>query len=111
MDFNVYQTATDRTAIYPNAGEGNADAINYAIVGLAGEVGSIQNKWKKYLRGDVPLEEILPLIIEEAGDVLWYWARLCLEAGQSGDMVAQANLQKLIDRKERGVLQGFGSHR
>jgi NTP pyrophosphatase (non-canonical NTP hydrolase) len=70
-----------------------------------------KNKWKKYLRGDVPLEEILPLIIEEAGDVLWYWARLCLEAGQSGDMVAQANLQKLIDRKERGVLQGFGSHR
>jgi NTP pyrophosphatase (non-canonical NTP hydrolase) len=111
LELNTYQTATDRTAIYPNAGEGNADAINYVIVALAGEVGSIQNKWKKYLRGDVPLDEILPLIVGELGDVLYYWARACLETGQSADWVAQENLQKLIDRKERGVLQGFGSHR
>jgi hypothetical protein len=111
VDFATYQNATDKTAIYPEAGSGSEAAINYVLVALVGEAGGALNKWKKYLRGDVPLEEILPLITGELGDFLYYWARACVEMGQSAPMVAQDNLQKLDDRKKRGVLQGFGSHR
>ena len=111
MDFQTYQNATDHTAIYPGAGTGSAEAINYCLISLFGEAGGAANKWKKYLRGDVAIEDILPLVVAELGDTLWYLARLSLEMGQPFELIAHDNLQKLDDRKKRGVLQGTGSNR
>lgn len=111
MEFSKYQNATNSTAIYPQAGTGQPAALNYVIVALAGEAGELLNKWKKYLRDGTPLDELYPLIVEEAGDMYWYLARLAMEMGYSSDAIAQTNLQKLEDRKRRDVLSGSGDHR
>lgn len=111
MDFNTYQSATDATAIYPQAGTGHPNAVNYAILGLIGEAGEIANKWKKHLRDGTPLEELFPLLAGETGDVLWYLARLCMEMGYSLDEVAAMNLDKLEMRRTRHVLSGSGDDR
>jgi|SRR4029077_1133412 NTP pyrophosphatase (non-canonical NTP hydrolase) len=111
MDFNTYQTATDTTAIYTHAGQGDTVAVNYAILGLIGEAGEIANKWKKHYRDGISLDELYPVIASELGDVLWYAARLALEMGYSFSMVAEENLQKLQYRKQREVLTGSGDDR
>jgi NTP pyrophosphatase (non-canonical NTP hydrolase) len=43
--------------------------------------------------------------------VLWYVAQVATEAGLDLEVVAQANLDKLLSRQERGVLSGSGDAR
>jgi len=45
------------------------------------------------------------------GDVLWYLAQVCTEINLSLDEVAEANIAKLLDRLERGVIKGDGDNR
>lgn len=111
MDFSTYQSATDSTAIYPSAGKGNFEALNYVLVSLGGEAGEILNKWKKYLRDGTSLPELYPAMIEELGDILWYCARAATEMGYTFDDVVIANLDKLESRRQRNVLSGSGDHR
>jgi len=56
-------------------------------------------------------EERRAALAKELGDVLWYAAQLATEAGLELDAIAEANLEKLLSRKERGVLQGSGDDR
>jgi NTP pyrophosphatase (non-canonical NTP hydrolase) len=111
VDFNHYQNATDKTAIYPSAGKGNPAALNYVLVALGGEAGEVLNKWKKYLRDGTSLDELYPLIADELGDILWYCARAALEMGYSFSDVADQNLFKLENRQKREVLSGSGDNR
>jgi NTP pyrophosphatase (non-canonical NTP hydrolase) len=111
MEANRYQYKTHSTATYPEAGQGSHEAITYTIFGLIGEAGEIANKWKKHLRDGVPFDQVRAQVLDEAGDVLWYLARLATEFGESLDNVAQDNLDKLTDRKERGVISGNGDNR
>ena len=48
---------------------------------------------------------------KELGDVLWYVSNCCSELGLSMGDVAQGNIDKLFDRKDRGVIQGDGDDR
>ena len=111
MEANRYQYNTHSTAKYPDAGEATPDAITYTIFGLIGEAGEIANKWKKHLRDGVPFDQVRAQMLDEAGDVLWYLARLATELGESLNNVAQDNLKKLANRKERGVISGSGDTR
>lgn len=113
MSMNQYQEFTDGTAMYPGAGEGELDAILYTTLGLAGEAGEIPNKVKKILRDDngVLSEEKRQAILAEIGDVLWYAARLAAELGARLGDIAEANVEKLEDRANRGVIQGSGDYR
>jgi NTP pyrophosphatase (non-canonical NTP hydrolase) len=120
MDFDEYQAKTRETATYPEAFTGSKAAINYCLVGLAGEVGEIMNKWKKVLRGDgvytsddawEALKNFERDMVDEAGDVQWYLARLTEECGIQMDVVATRNVEKLASRKERGVINGNGDDR
>ena len=43
--------------------------------------------------------------------MLWYVAQVATEAGLELEEIAQANLDKLLSRQERGVLSGSGDSR
>lgn len=115
--FAEYQKQTEETAIYPDTfPEFVTPGLVYVCLGLA-EAGEVQEKLKKAIReDDVSYLEDIPA---ELGDVLWYAARIPQELSEidavdfDGNFadVAEANLDKLFDRKDRGVLEGEGDDR
>lgn len=108
MNIDAYQASTANTAIYPNAGEGSAQALAYVALGLCGEAGEVAEKIKKLLRdGNFNQEDVL----KELGDVEWYWVRMCEELGVMASDILIKNQQKLADRKFRGVISGSGDNR
>jgi NTP pyrophosphatase (non-canonical NTP hydrolase) len=109
MELSDYQEISRRTATYPGAGEN----LVYPTLGLAGEAGEVAEKVKKLLRDDggVMSDERRAALAGELGDVLWYVAQVATEAHLDLEEIAQANLDKLLSRKERGVLSGSGDSR
>jgi NTP pyrophosphatase (non-canonical NTP hydrolase) len=108
--FSDYQLYAVNTAIYP--GQGLVEGLAYTALGLNGESGEVAENVKKILRDDTVItDERREKLFYELGDVLWYLANTCEEAGIDLEDVARANLLKLYDRKERNVLQGEGDNR
>lgn len=117
VSMNGYQNKTERTAIYPDEfPEFITPGLVYVALGLA-EAGEVQEKVKKAIREDDV--SYLNEIPAEAGDVLWYLARVSEELRQIDEVsfdgtladIASGNLDKLFDRQERGVLEGSGDDR
>lgn len=111
-DFDAYQELAGTTAMYPGRGE----SCCYPAMGLAGEAGEVNEKVKKMVRDRMdlfaqPSDEERAKIKKELGDVLWYIAAVCHEAGLSMSDVARFNLEKLASRRERGVIHGEGDDR
>tara|TARA_R100000152_G_C6781143_1_gene215039 strand:+ start:244 stop:570 length:327 start_codon:yes stop_codon:yes gene_type:complete len=108
MQMNIYQALVRNTAIYPRE-----HSIIYPALGLAGESGEVCEKIKKYLRGDYTLsdEEKIEELEKEIGDVLWYLANLASDLHLSLEDIANMNIEKLQDRKNRNVLKGEGDNR
>lgn len=102
-DFTHYQEKTSETAIYPED-----QALQYLALGLNGEAGEVAEKIKKHIRDGKELDEDFA---KELGDVLWYLAQLINELDADMSEVAQANLDKLFDRKSRDKIQGSGDNR
>ena len=107
--FDLYQDAAESTAIYPDKG----DNLYYPALGLAGEAGEVCEKIKKIMRDQRGFitEENEEELVKELGDVLWYVANLASEINRNLSEIAEVNLQKLEDRKNRGKLQGSGDNR
>lgn len=106
--FNEYQTFTGMSARYPKD-----EAINYCILGLAGEAGEVADKWKKVIRdkvGELDHETTEALALE-LGDVLWYVARCAAHLGYDLSIIAQMNQDKLVSRIARDVIAGSGDVR
>lgn len=103
MDFDDYQGETRKTAVYPEE-----NAVEYLALGLNGEAGEVAEKIKKSIRDDKELGEELQ---QEIGDCLWYMARLLDELGYDFSDTAEANLDKLLDRKQRDKISGSGDNR
>jgi len=103
LKFDDYQEKTAETAIYPED-----QALEYLALGLNGESGEVAEKIKKHIRDGKELDEDFA---KELGDVLWYLARLIDELDADFSEVADANLDKLFDRKDRDKLQGSGDNR
>jgi NTP pyrophosphatase (non-canonical NTP hydrolase) len=74
------------------------EAIAIALLGLAGEAGSVATEYKKQLRDGAAHQAAKIRMREELGDVLWYLADLCEKFGLDMDDVAVANLHKVADR-------------
>lgn len=111
MDFNEYQRIATQTIEYPEADNN----LVYPALGLAGEVGEVVEIIKKNYRltGEISSSFLgdSSKLEKEMGDVLWYLAALCTELDIDLDYIARLNLEKLKDRKERGVIKGEGDNR
>ncbi|MGI9485807.1 MAG: nucleoside triphosphate pyrophosphohydrolase family protein [Geminicoccaceae bacterium] len=108
MDFNAYQNAARKTALYADAYR-----VTYPALGLASEAGEVAGKVKKVLRdrgGDFG-EDQITAIRDELGDVLWYVATLAADLGIEMEEIAAGNIEKLRSRLERGAIQGDGDKR
>lgn len=101
--FDGYQDQSELTAIYPKS-----CAIEYLSLGLMSEAGEVAGKVKKALRDGTFDPEA---VADELGDCLWYIAQLASELDFYLSDIAKHNLEKLKDRKERGVLGGSGDKR
>lgn len=106
--FDVYQLKANATAVYD---EGRR--IIYPALGVAGEAGEIAEKIKKLLRDHdgVVSHEFRQAVKREIGDELWYLAALARDLGLTLGECAVDNLDKVEDRKARGVLHGNGDNR
>lgn len=93
---------------------GEVDARLMAqVLGLGGEAGEVQEKFKKLIRdkrGRIS-ESDRQEIIKELGDVLWYVTSVAHLVGSSLEEVARVNNQKLASRKNRQQLTGSGDNR
>lgn len=108
--FDEFQYKSRETAMYP--GQGSFMGLAYATLGLGGEAGEVLENVKKTWRDD---GEVTPsrkeAIVKELGDTLWYLSAVADEIGVELSYVAQVNLDKLSDRRERGVIGGSGDDR
>lgn len=109
MDFEEYQAAAKQFAAY--------EEDVYPLLGLAEETGEFLSLFAKVYRGDDlvarygTVEAFREMAAKEAGDVLWMLAECLGSMGLSLQDVAELNLKKLTDRKERGVIRGVGDER
>ena len=110
MELNEYQRLAKETAVYDH----ERDSITYPILGLCNETGEVAGKLKKWKRGDYndfSKDLILKMIADELGDVFWYLAATADDLGYTLEEIAQMNLDKLKNRKEKNVLKGDGDTR
>jgi len=110
MGVNEYQRLAEVTVVYPNRLK-----VIYPTIGLCGETGEVAEKVKKWLRDDGGVSEMSAerkeLLKKELGDVMWYLAVLAKDLGLSLDEIARHNIEKLNDRKNRGMVHGEGDVR
>ena len=123
VDGEEYMDAFDRYqlecaaeyAFYPGM-------LIYPAMGLASEAGEVVSKVKKLVRDDeMPLDETFNTatvdaekrleIALELGDVMFYLAMIADDIDYTLGEIAEMNLHKLADRKERGQLRGSGDNR
>lgn len=71
-----------------------------ACLGLAGEVGELNDMIKKWVFHEKELDETH--LKKELGDVMWYVAMMCQSMGWGLDDVLQMNIDKLIARYPEG---------
>ena len=104
----MYQQVAKTTAIYPRE-----QAIIYPTLGLTGEAGEVANKVKKIIRddGNKINESLVQEISAEIGDCLWYISVLASDIGIKLSDIANSNIEKLLDRANRGKLSGSGDKR
>lgn len=107
LQLDYYQEMAIGTAIYPDKGNNPF----YPTLGLCGESGELANKIKKMIRDGLTKEDLRDTIKSEISDVMWYVATLAAEFNLSLSEILAYNLNKLYDRKERGVLGGSGDTR
>lgn len=108
----------------------SSDNFTYMFAGLVAEVGEIADKVAKAKRKDILTirndelsgysadedKKVKAIgagydIAYELGDVLWFVAGLADNLGYSLEEIAQMNLDKLADRKKRGVIVGDDDNR
>jgi len=110
MDFDEYQLQAQESVIRHK--DPLIDKTIWAM-GIAGEAGEIIEKWKKLVAyKDAKItDEVREDMSKEIGDVLWYLAAFSQSLDLSLQAVAEANLEKVLSRKKRGVIKGKGDNR
>jgi len=71
------------------------DKLSYLGLGLAGEAGEVADHIKKLLRdGGLDAERFT----EELGDLIYYWACLCVASGQKPSALLAKSREKIMHR-------------
>jgi NTP pyrophosphatase (non-canonical NTP hydrolase) len=92
----------------------HVDAVDMVEIGEG--IGVSSAVYRATLTGvDVPdgqiSEETRDALKAELGDVLWYLSQVATELDLSLDEIAEYNIDKLMDRLERGKIRGDGDNR
>lgn len=124
VDFNSYQKFTESMAVYNEDGHLRVgdDFISlpwlYPAYALAEEVGEVTGKIAKFVRKSKQFEDIPAAIRQlqfdvglELGDALFQLSETARKFGWTLQEIADANVTKLSDRRERGVIVGEGDSR
>jgi NTP pyrophosphatase (non-canonical NTP hydrolase) len=74
------------------------DALVIPLLGIGGELGTLQAEYKKYLRDGEEYRPFRDHIREELGDILWYVANLATKFDLDLAEIAEHNLIKIEDR-------------
>lgn len=89
------------------------DPIAYITLGLSNETGEFAGKIKKIFRdrGGEITDQDREALKGELGDILWYLAQASSLLGLKLEDVAAHNYEKLMSRRDRGVIFGDGDDR
>lgn len=126
--FNEYQKFTKSLAVYnedvfaivDTSRDGDDYPYNehehlhflYPVLALAEEAGEVAGKVAKYVRKkDTDYDLLRQNVGLELGDVMYQLSECARQFGYSLSDIAEMNVNKLTDRRERGVLIGSGDHR
>ena len=104
LSLNGYQYLAARTI-------GNLDSVGmerHALHGMVGEIGEVHSLYQKEYQGHTIDEKHL---MKEVGDLLWFAAELCTAKGWKLADVAQANIDKLLERYPDGFEAEKSLHR
>ena len=83
--------------------------VQYALLGLSGEVGEVHSYIAKAIRDGY---EVDPEVVKkELGDCLWFLAALAQDYGFTLADIADKNIDKLTGRSQRGTIGGSGDDR
>lgn len=97
MDIDAYAAWAAKIARIPEAATPDPERLSYLALGLASEAGEVADHVKRLLRDGEsawkPAE-----VAEELGDVLYYWAVLCVACGRSPADLLTASKTKIEAR-------------
>jgi hypothetical protein len=99
--FDEYQAraaGTDQRPITVERVNPSDDAIVIPLLGIGGELGTLQAEYKKFLRDGEAYRPFRDHISEELGDILWYVANLASKFDLRLEDIATENLAKIEDR-------------
>jgi NTP pyrophosphatase (non-canonical NTP hydrolase) len=94
LELGEYQTQAAKTDRNPKQG---AAGIDFALLGLFGEVGSVLSEIKKKQRDQDSYFAYRTSVTEEFGDVLWYFANVASRANLKLTGIGQRAFRALAD--------------
>lgn len=95
-EYQEFTTRTDR-----NSGAG-IDGLGFVLLGLFGEIGSLLSALKKKQRDQESFASYSDEVLEELGDVLWYFSNAALRAGFPLSQIAERARLSLADWNRSG---------
>jgi hypothetical protein len=66
------------------------------LFGMMTELGELVDSYKKHYAYGKPLDMVN--VMEEMGDIMWYWAGMCTITGINAPHTLQVNIDKLLAR-------------
>ena len=91
LGLNAYQRVAQSTDKLPKPG------LELPILGLFGEVGGLLTVFKKKQRDQASFDRYRDALVEEFGDVLWYFSALASRAGLKLAVLAQRMFREIED--------------
>ena len=93
MDIQSYQKLAARTL--PRLSSEQED-IQHMLFGMMTELGELVDSYKKHYAYGKNLD--LVNVMEEMGDIMWYWAGMCTITGINSSGILSTNIAKLMKR-------------